>query len=210
MRQLTHCSKHGAPLILKKDNLCNACDCRRLKLCCVSKLRCHASQSKVFHTVNFGPELAGLNTHAICIALPFRTFLGFCHIQEKGTVARHNHQPVLSVGAQLNTGVLSRFTRVRVIIPHAGAYVPYQAERIATAGRQGLSGGPERMAQLKRLYFDTAMSGETACTCEREASSPLPTGKGAALMVSWCLITSLPSPSVPVYVSLSFPWTYAE
>ncbi|CAK0786343.1 hypothetical protein CVIRNUC_009556 [Coccomyxa viridis] len=64
-----------------------------------------------------------------------------------------------TVASMLNAGVLSRFTRVRVIIPHAGAYVPYQAERIATAGRQGLSGGPERMAQLKRLYFDTAMSG---------------------------------------------------
>ena len=51
------------------------------------------------------------------------------------------------------------------IIPHAGAYIPYQAERIATAGRQGLSGGPERMAQLKRLSFDTAMSGETAYVC---------------------------------------------
>ena len=161
MRQLPHCGEHGAPLILKKDNPRNACDCRGLKLCCVSKLRCHASQSKAFHTVNAALELAGLNTHAICIALLFRTCLGWCHSQEKRIVARLNLQPMLSMGAQLNAGVLSRFTRVRVIIPHAGAYVPYQAERIATAGRQGLSGGPERMAQLKRLYFDTAMSGET-------------------------------------------------
>lgn len=77
---------------------------------------------------------------------------------------------MLPMRTQLNAGVLTRVKRDRVIIPHAGAYVPYQAERIATAGRQGLSGGPERMAQLKRLYFDTAMSGKTACTCEREAA----------------------------------------
>ena len=45
---------------------------------------------------------------------------------------------MLSMDAQLNSGVLERYTRVKVIVPHAGAYVPYQAERIATAGCQGL------------------------------------------------------------------------
>lgn len=60
---------------------------------------------------------------------------------------------------QLQSNVLSRYTNMRVIIPHAGAYIPYQAVRISTSGNEGLSGGQERMAQLKRLYFDTAMSG---------------------------------------------------
>ena len=104
-------------------------------------------------------------------------------------VARHNHQPMLSMGAQLNAGVLSRFTRVRVIIPHAGAYIPYQAERIATAGREGLSGGPERMAQLKRLFFDTAMSGETAFPCERGASYDLMTSP-ASSPLPWAVMVS--------------------
>ena len=60
---------------------------------------------------------------------------------------------------QLQSNTLARYTRVKVIIPHAGGYVPYQAERIATSGPGGVADGPQRMAQLKRLYFDTAMSG---------------------------------------------------
>ena len=72
----------------------------------------------------------------------------------------HNAQLSPSLVAQLQSNVLARYTRVKVIIPHAGGYVPYQAERIATSGPGGLADGQQRMAQLKRLYFDTAMSGE--------------------------------------------------
>ena len=120
-------------------------------------------------------SLAGWSQHPCnCIALALSWHaLDLVIVKYYRPSARHKHQPMLSMGAQLNAGVLSRFTRVRVIVPHAGAYVPYQAERIATAGRQGLSGGPERMAQLKRLYFDTAMSGEAACTRELEGSFTL-------------------------------------
>ena len=34
------------------------------------------------------------------------------------------------VPVQLQSNVLSRYTNMRVIIPHAGAYIPYQAVRI--------------------------------------------------------------------------------
>ena len=57
------------------------------------------------------------------------------------------------------SNVLARYTRVKVITAHAGAYIPYQAERMAGADPKGWSEGPECMAQLKRLYFDTALSG---------------------------------------------------
>ena len=63
------------------------------------------------------------------------------------------------VPVQSQSNVLSWYTNMRVIIPHAGAYIPYQAVRVSTSGNGGLSDGQERMAQLKRLYFDTAMSG---------------------------------------------------
>lgn len=65
---------------------------------------------------------------------------------------------------QLQFNTLARYTRVKVIIPHAGGYVPYQAERIARSGPGGAADGPQRMAQLKCLYFDTAMSGERSHT----------------------------------------------
>ena len=125
-----------------------------------------------------------------CIALaPSGHALDLVAVKHYRLDARHDRQPMLSMRTQLNAGVLSRFTRVRVIIPHAGAYVPYQAERIATAGRQGLSGGPGRMAQLKRLYFDTAMSGETAFPCERGASYDLMTSP-ASSPLPWAVMVS--------------------
>ena len=70
-----------------------------------------------------------------------------------------------SVLMQLQSNILRRYTRVKVIIPHAGGYIPYQAERVATSGSGGVSDGPQRMAQLKRLYFDTAMSGDGSLHC---------------------------------------------
>lgn len=73
--------------------------------------------------------------------------------------------------AQLESNVLAQYTRVKVIIPHAGGYIPYQAERIATSGPGGLAEGAQRMAQLKRLYFDTAMSGKASDCCVMRRSN---------------------------------------
>lgn len=55
------------------------------------------------------------------------------------------------------SGALERHPSVRVILSHAGGFVPYAAERIARAcspdGRN-----PGGLARLRQFYFDTALS----------------------------------------------------
>ena len=55
------------------------------------------------------------------------------------------------------SGTLERCPDVKVILSHAGGFVPYAAYRIAIASSAG--GNPlEGIARLKRFYFDTALS----------------------------------------------------
>jgi len=55
------------------------------------------------------------------------------------------------------SGTLDRFPDLKVILSHAGGFVPYAAYRIAIAA--SAAGNPlEGMACLKRFYFDTALS----------------------------------------------------
>ena len=61
---------------------------------------------------------------------------------------------------QLDANVLLRHKAVKVITAHGGAFVPYQAYRLAAVGPKGLPGAPERRQQLQSLYFDTTMAGE--------------------------------------------------
>ena len=56
------------------------------------------------------------------------------------------------------SGTLDRCPRLRAILSHAGGFVPYAAHRIA------ISASPDRdpaegLAQLRRYYFDIALSG---------------------------------------------------
>jgi predicted TIM-barrel fold metal-dependent hydrolase len=56
------------------------------------------------------------------------------------------------------SGTLDRFSNVRVILSHAGGFVPYAAYRIALAASP--KGDPaDGLAQLRKLYFDVALSG---------------------------------------------------
>jgi predicted TIM-barrel fold metal-dependent hydrolase len=56
------------------------------------------------------------------------------------------------------SGTLDRYPDLKVILAHAGGFVPYAAYRISAATSP--SGNPlDGIAQLKRFYFDTALSG---------------------------------------------------
>lgn len=55
------------------------------------------------------------------------------------------------------SGWLERFPNVKIILSHAGGFVPYAAERIARiVSPDGKNAGG--LARLKRFYFDTALS----------------------------------------------------
>ena len=56
------------------------------------------------------------------------------------------------------SGTLERCPDVKIILAHAGGIVPYAAYRMSAAASP--SGNPfDGIAQLKRFYFDTALSG---------------------------------------------------
>jgi len=58
------------------------------------------------------------------------------------------------------SGVLRRHRQVRIILSHAGGFLPYAAQRVAaTIPMLGSDLSSESiMADLKRFYFDTALS----------------------------------------------------
>ncbi|MBH5335591.1 amidohydrolase [Streptomyces pactum] len=54
-------------------------------------------------------------------------------------------------------GVRSRYRRMKVILPHAGGFLPYAAHRFAAAGRLRPGVTPEDvLADLRSFHFDTA------------------------------------------------------
>ncbi|MFE5872050.1 amidohydrolase family protein [Streptomyces roseifaciens] len=56
-------------------------------------------------------------------------------------------------------GVPRRYPRIRMILPHAGGFLPYAAHRFASAGRLRPGTSPEDvLADLRRFYFDTAFA----------------------------------------------------
>ncbi|MFH8367364.1 amidohydrolase family protein [Streptomyces sp. NPDC018031] len=56
-------------------------------------------------------------------------------------------------------GVVRRYPRTRIILPHAGGFLPYAAHRFAAAGRLRPGTGPEEvLADLRSFYFDTAFA----------------------------------------------------
>ncbi|MGK5728545.1 amidohydrolase family protein [Streptomyces sp. URMC 124] len=56
-------------------------------------------------------------------------------------------------------GVPRRHPRIRMILPHAGGFLPYAAHRFASAGRLRPGITPEDvLADLRRFYFDTAFA----------------------------------------------------
>lgn len=56
------------------------------------------------------------------------------------------------------SGTLDRYPDLKVILAHAGGFIPFAAYRVALAASP--TGNPsDGLAQLKRFYFDTALSG---------------------------------------------------
>ncbi|MCX5380346.1 amidohydrolase family protein [Streptomyces sp. NBC_00091] len=56
-------------------------------------------------------------------------------------------------------GVPSRYPRIKVILPHAGGFLPYAAHRFAIAAHLHPGTTPESLlTELRRFYFDTAIS----------------------------------------------------
>ncbi|MFE7273189.1 amidohydrolase family protein [Streptomyces sp. NPDC057623] len=56
-------------------------------------------------------------------------------------------------------GVPGRYPRIKMILPHAGGFLPYAAHRFAVAARLHPDSTPERLLSgLRRFYFDTAIS----------------------------------------------------
>ncbi|MEU9160794.1 amidohydrolase family protein [Streptomyces sp. NPDC048424] len=54
-------------------------------------------------------------------------------------------------------GVPGRYPRLKMILPHAGGFLPYAAHRFAAAARLRPGQAPEDLlAELRRFYFDTA------------------------------------------------------
>ncbi|WP_194893675.1 amidohydrolase family protein [Catenulispora pinisilvae] len=56
-------------------------------------------------------------------------------------------------------GVMSRYPRLKVILSHAGGFLPYAATRFSAAAQFSPGTTPEGiLADLRRFYFDTALS----------------------------------------------------
>jgi 6-methylsalicylate decarboxylase len=59
-------------------------------------------------------------------------------------------------------GVMSRHTRIKVILSHGGGFLPYAAYRFVGAAQFNPNMTPEGiMVDMKRFYFDTALSSTT-------------------------------------------------
>ncbi len=62
-------------------------------------------------------------------------------------------------------GVMGRYRRVRVILSHAGGFLPYAAQRFAELAPHVRPDAPTReelLEAFRRFYFDTALSSPTA------------------------------------------------
>ncbi|MBW0275519.1 amidohydrolase [Nocardia sp. MH4] len=73
-------------------------------------------------------------------------------------------------------GITTRFPRTRIILSHAGGFVPYAALRFSLARAAFDPHGPtgeELLTQLRSFYFDTALSsGEYAITALGKFAEP--------------------------------------
>lgn len=72
-------------------------------------------------------------------------------------------------------GVLTRHTRLKIILSHAGGFMPYGAYRFPAgiAALQPHRSEDDILAEMKRFYFDTALSASpTALPCVLEFAAP--------------------------------------
>jgi 6-methylsalicylate decarboxylase len=72
-------------------------------------------------------------------------------------------------------GVLDRYPRVRIILSHAGGFLPYASLRFAELARVFQPGAPSPdaiLASLRRFYFDTALSSGPALPTLKAFAGP--------------------------------------
>jgi predicted TIM-barrel fold metal-dependent hydrolase len=63
----------------------------------------------------------------------------------------------------VQTGTLRRFPNLRIILSHAGGFVPYASYRLAIAlAAEGKRALPDLLENFRSFYFDTAISGTPA------------------------------------------------
>jgi predicted TIM-barrel fold metal-dependent hydrolase len=63
----------------------------------------------------------------------------------------------------VQNGVVHRFPNLKLILSHAGGFVPYASHRLAIAlAAEGKRALPELLEDLRSFYFDTAISGTPA------------------------------------------------
>jgi predicted TIM-barrel fold metal-dependent hydrolase len=63
----------------------------------------------------------------------------------------------------VQSGAVRRHTRLRIILSHAGGFLPYASHRLMVTLLAAGAGPPERILdELRSFYFDTALSGSPA------------------------------------------------
>ncbi|HBP5919939.1 amidohydrolase family protein [Pseudomonas aeruginosa] len=75
----------------------------------------------------------------------------------------------------LQNGVISRYSGVRIILSHAGGFLPYAAYRVAAVSalaRNNPSAQSGLIDQLRTFYFDTALSSPSALPSLLEFAKP--------------------------------------
>lgn len=75
----------------------------------------------------------------------------------------------------LLNGVITRYTNVRIILSHAGGFLPYAAYRVAEVSallRKDASARDGLLDQLRSFYFDTALSSPSALPSLVEFAKP--------------------------------------
>ena len=110
--------------------------------------------------------------------------------------------PVLLSLVQVTTGAAAEYRDLKIILAHAGAFIPFVASRIGFAAT-AISGGGLAQAGvgdanielLKRFYVDTALSSEacflshTQYTHARvDTKYDQPTGHCSVLKVLWVVV----------------------
>lgn len=71
---------------------------------------------------------------------------------------------------QVSTGAADKFPDVKVLLSHAGGFMPFIASRMAMGikavqqnGLEGAAVSERDIALLQNFYIDTALSGEPLC-----------------------------------------------
>ena len=83
-----------------------------------------------------------------------------------GWLLGYNHRETLAVGALVFGGVLDRFPKLKICVPHGGGFIPYQLGRLEYASRKRLTKNMKNRHQfehyLGNFYFDNIVHDKRA------------------------------------------------